>query len=48
MLMSLFVVRPNSWYLQMHYDRLNEELLQNFRNKEEDEKIQREKEKSRA
>ena len=23
------MVNPNSWYVAMHYDRLNEELLEN-------------------
>ena len=34
---SRTVVNPNSWYIAMHLDRLNQELLDGYRNRVEDE-----------
>lgn len=30
------MVNPNSWYLAMHFDRLNQELLENMYEKHDD------------
>jgi hypothetical protein len=27
---NIFMVNPNSWYIAMHFDRLNQELLDGF------------------
>ena len=30
------MVNPNSWYISMHFDRLNQELLENMYEKHDD------------
>jgi hypothetical protein len=40
------VVNPNAWYIAMHLDRLNKELLSETYGKQEEKKIQKKKRQS--
>lgn len=41
------MINPNSWYIAMHLDRLNEELITEMYGKQDEEEVQKKKRKAK-